>query len=247
MLFENRFVIGLGFESDRLRKKNCRIGLVNQDVAVVEQGTAVSAFLRLAVVDYLGSVGNDERIVVVLCDKQFRLLAFAYECVFVGAECVQRSTSGDDQKRKAKRQYFECCFHLKKCGWKSSAFYIRLLCGIVVLVLAFGVVSAASRSLLSIVGMVATCMVSTATALLLFLLCMVTSCVVSVACTCLCVRALRAVVTCVENCCCVADFLERCNQLFGVGAVVAIFDIHGVLFVVCLHIRVPHGDQRGRG
>ena len=99
MLFENRFVIGLGFESDRLRKKNCRIGLVNQDVAVVEQGTAVSAFLRLAVVDYLGSVGDDERIIVVLCDKQFRLLAFAYECVFVGAECVQRGASGENQKR----------------------------------------------------------------------------------------------------------------------------------------------------
>ena len=114
MLFENRFVFGLGFESTRLRKKYCRICLVNQDVAVVEQGTAVSAFLWLAVVDYLGSVGNDERIIVVLGDKQFSLLAFAYECVFVGAECVQRGTSGENQKRKAKRQYFESCFHLKK-------------------------------------------------------------------------------------------------------------------------------------
>ncbi len=35
MLFENRFVFGLGFESDRLRKKDCRICFVNQDVAVV--------------------------------------------------------------------------------------------------------------------------------------------------------------------------------------------------------------------
>ena len=100
MLFENRFVIGLGFESDRLRKKNCRIGLVNQDVAVVEQGTAVSAFLWLAVVDDFGSVGDDKGKVIVLGDKQFRLLAFAYECVFVGAECIQRGTSGEDQKRK---------------------------------------------------------------------------------------------------------------------------------------------------
>lgn len=99
MLFENRFVFGLGFESDRLRKSYCRICLVNQDVAVVLRVTAESAFLRLAVVDYLGSVGDDERIIVVLCDKQFRLLAFAYECVFVGAECVQRGTSGENQKR----------------------------------------------------------------------------------------------------------------------------------------------------
>ena len=99
MLFENRFVFGLGFESDRLRKKYCRICLVNQYVVIVEQRIAKSAFLRLAVVDYLGSVGDDERIIVVLCDKQFRFLAFAYECVFVGAECVQRGTSGENQKR----------------------------------------------------------------------------------------------------------------------------------------------------
>ena len=111
MLFENRFVFGIGFESDRLRKKYCRICLVNQDVAVVQQGTAVSAFLRLAVINNLGSVGNDKRIIVVLCDKQFRLLAFAYKCVFVGAECIQRGTSGENQKRKAKRQYFEPNFH----------------------------------------------------------------------------------------------------------------------------------------
>lgn len=114
MLFENRFIFGLGLECDRLRKSYCRICLVNQYVVIVEWGTAESAFLRLAVVYYLGSVGNDERIIVVLCDKQFRLLAFAYECVFVGAECVQRGTSGKNQKRKAKRQYFESCFHLKK-------------------------------------------------------------------------------------------------------------------------------------
>ena len=56
----------------------------------------------MAVVDYLGSVGNDERIIVVLSDNQFSLLAFAYECVFVGTECIQRGTSGEDQKRKAK-------------------------------------------------------------------------------------------------------------------------------------------------
>ena len=122
MLFENRFVFGLGFESDRLRKKYCRICPVNQYVVIIERETAVSAFLRLAVVDYLGSVGNDERIIVVLGDKQFRLLAFAYECIFVGAECVQRCTSGENQKRKAKRQYFESCFHLKKCGWNPPAF-----------------------------------------------------------------------------------------------------------------------------
>lgn len=99
MLFENRFVFGLGLECDRLRKKYCRICLVNQYVVIVEWGTAESAFLWLAVVDYLGSVGNDERIIVVLCDKQFRLLVFAYECVFVGTECIQRSTSGENQKR----------------------------------------------------------------------------------------------------------------------------------------------------
>ena len=111
MLFENRFVFGLCLECDRLRKSYSRICLVNQYVVIVEWGTAESAFLRLAVVDYLGSVGNDERIIVVLCDNQFRLLAFAYECVFVGAECVQRCTSCEDQKRKAKRQYFEPNFH----------------------------------------------------------------------------------------------------------------------------------------
>ena len=102
MLFENCFVFGLGLECDRLRKKYCRIYLVNQYVVIVEWGTAESAFLWLAVVDYLGSVGDDERIIVVLCDKQFRFLAFAYECVFVGAECVQRDASGENQKRKAK-------------------------------------------------------------------------------------------------------------------------------------------------
>lgn len=111
MLFENCFVFCLGLECDRLRKSYCRICLVNQYVVIVEWGTAESAFLWLAVVDYLGSVGDDERIIVVLCDKQFRLLAFAYECVFVGAECVQRGASGENQKRKAKRQYFEPKFH----------------------------------------------------------------------------------------------------------------------------------------
>ena len=126
MLFENRFVFCLGMECDRLRKSYCRICLVNQYVVIVEWGTAESAFLWLAVVDYLGSVGDDERIIVVLCDKQFRLLAFAYECVFVGAECVQRGTSGENQKRKAKRQYFESCFHLKKMRMESTRIFYQI-------------------------------------------------------------------------------------------------------------------------
>ena len=68
---------------------------------------------------------------------------------------------------------------------------------------------------------------------LLLLLCMVATSVVSAASPVLCMWAL---VTSVENCCCVADFLERCNQLFGVGAVVAVLNVHCVLLVICLHI-----------
>ena len=95
MLFENRFVFGLGLECDRLRKKYCRICLVNQYVVVVEWGTAESAFLWLAVVDYFGSVGDDERIIVVLwllLTDVFSLVQNAYnDALLVRIRSVRQS------------------------------------------------------------------------------------------------------------------------------------------------------------
>ena len=110
MLFENRFVFCVCEKCCRFCVL-CLCGFFFNQAFCIETRMENFIFLWLAVVDYLGSVGDDERIIVVLCDKQFRLLAFAYECVFVGAECVQGGTSGENQKRKAKRQYFEPKFH----------------------------------------------------------------------------------------------------------------------------------------